>query len=148
VSFNRKVQLTIKLHDGTTLHPGTFISTPAYWAAMDPAIFPNAEEFQPWRWFELRSQAERENRSTVPYLASSISSENLFWGYGRNACPGRFMAATEIKLLVAWMLHHFDITFPKGQDSRPESLFMDERVVPDPNQDIGFQLRQDNDKTY
>ncbi|KAF2462876.1 cytochrome P450 [Lindgomyces ingoldianus] len=148
LSFNRKVQRTIKLHDGTTLHPGTFISTPAYWGAMDPAIFPNADEFQPWRWFELRSQAERENKNTVPYLASSISLENLFWGYGRNACPGRFMAAAEIKLLVAWMLHHFDITFPEGQDSRPESLFVDERVVPDPNQDIGFQLRQDNDKTY
>lgn len=144
MSFNRKVQQTINLADGTKLYPGTFISTSAYWAARDSAVFPEGEKFKPWRWLELRQEAEKDGRSVIPYLASSVSADNLFWGYGRNACPGRFMAAAEIKLLIAWILHHFDVVFPSGQSKRPDSLFLDERVVPDPKQQIGFRLRQES----
>ncbi len=78
----------------------------------------------------------------TPYLATSTSPDNLHWGYGRNACPGRFMAAAEIKLSLAWILWHFDISFPYGQVDRPENIFVDERVVPSQKQEIGFRLRQ------
>lgn len=52
------------------------------------------------------------------------------------------MAAAEIKLLLAWILWHFDICFPRDQSQRPESVFVDERVFPDPEQQIGFRLRK------
>lgn len=105
-------------------------------------MFPGGEEFNPWRSFEMREIAEREGKSTTPYLASSTSPDNLHWGYGRNACPGRFMATAEIKLILAWILWNFDIAFPQGQTTRPESLFVDERVIPCPTQEIGFRLRK------
>ncbi|KAI5860763.1 cytochrome P450 [Durotheca rogersii] len=122
LSFNRKVQSSITLKDGLTIPAGTFISVPSYWAARDPDIHLNGSEFHPWYWFDLRS----------------TSPTNLYWGYGRNECPGRFMAAVEIKLLVAWMLRNFDVTFPPGQTGRPENLFVDERVRPCPTQEVGF----------
>ncbi|KKA16514.1 hypothetical protein T310_9887 [Rasamsonia emersonii CBS 393.64] len=142
LSFNRKVRRKITLSDGVTIPPGTFICTPGYWAARDPEIFADGEDFKPWRWLELREAAEREGKSVTPYLASSTSPDNLHWGYGRNACPGRFMAAAEIKLILAWILWHFDISFPPGQSERPESLFVDERVIPCPTQEIGFRRRR------
>lgn len=52
------------------------------------------------------------------------------------------MAASEIKLILAWILWHFDISFPNGQVRRPENLFVDERVIPSRSQEIGFRLRQ------
>ena len=52
------------------------------------------------------------------------------------------MAAAEIKLILAWILHRYEITFPKGQYKRPENLFVDERVIPSPSQEIGFRFRQ------
>ena len=142
VSFNRKVRRTFTLSDGLTIPSGTFISTSAYWTARDPEIFEGGEDFRPWRWLELREAAERAGKSVTPYLATSTSPDNLHWGYGRNACPGRFMAAAEIKLILAWILWHFDISFPHGQVDRPENIFVDERVVPSQKQEIGFRLRQ------
>ena len=52
------------------------------------------------------------------------------------------MAAAEIKLILAWILYHFDVAFPKGQRERPENLFIDERVIPSRSQEIGFRIRQ------
>lgn len=118
------------------------ISTPAYWAARDADAFPpDGMAFEPWKWSELREEAERSGKSTVPYLASTPSAHNLHWGYGRNACPGRFMAAAEVKLLFAWVLRHFDIRFPEGQTTRKENVFCGERVLPDPAQQLGLQFR-------
>lgn len=142
MSFNRKVRRTFTLSDGLTIPSGTFISVPAYWTARDPDYFERGEDFLPWRWLELRATAEGSGESVTPFLATSTSPTNLHWGYGRNACPGRFMAAAEIKLILAWILWHFDISFPPGQDTRPESSFVDERVFPDQSQKIGFRLRQ------
>lgn len=142
VNFNRKVRQPITLSNGKTIPTGTFLCTSGYWAARDPELFPGGDEFRPWRWFELREQAERQGKTATPYLASSTSPDNLHWGYGRSACPGRFMAAAELKLLVAWILWHFDIAFPSGQSQRPESIFVDERVFPDPKQEIGFRPRK------
>lgn len=113
----------------------------AYWRARDPEIFDGGAEFRPWRWLELRETAERAGKSVTPWLATSTSPDNLHWGYGRNACPGRFMAAAEIKLILAWILWHFDICFPYGQSKRPESVFIDERVVPSRMQEVGFRSR-------
>ena len=142
VSFNRKIRQTITLSDGLTIPSGTFISTSAYWTARDPKVFDDGDQFRPWRWLELREAAERAGKSVTPFLATSTSAENLHWGYGRNACPGRFLAAAEIKLILAWILWHFDISFPHGQVARPESLFVDERIIPSRSQEIGFRLRQ------
>lgn len=144
VNFNRKTRRPITLSNGAKVPTGTFLCVPGYWAARDPEIFPDGQEFVPWRWFDLREEAERQGKSPIPYLASSTSSENLYWGYGRNACPGRFMAAAELKLIVAWTLWHYDICFPQGQTQRPESIFVDERVFPDPAQNIGFKKRKAN----
>ncbi|KAI0850469.1 cytochrome P450 [Daldinia vernicosa] len=142
LSFNRKVRRQITLSNGVTIPPGTFISTPSYWAARDlDGIATDGESFEPWRWLNLREEAERQGKSSVPYLSSTPSSHDLHWGYGRNACPGRFMASAEVKLILAWTLWHFDTSFPKGQNTRPESHFIDERIIPDPKQKIGFRLR-------
>lgn len=36
------------------------------------------------------------------------------FGYGRHACPGRFFAAAEIKLLLARLLLDYEIAMPPG----------------------------------
>ncbi|KAJ3580533.1 hypothetical protein NPX13_g41 [Xylaria arbuscula] len=142
LSFNRKVKQPITLSSGTKIPAGTFISTPAYWAARDPNAFPpTGDGFEPWRWSDLREEAEQKGHSSIPYLASTPSPHNLHWGYGRNACPGRFMAAVEVKLIIAWIIWNFDVSWPLGQTKRPENLFIDERVLPDPTQHIRFRRR-------
>jgi len=41
----------------------------------------------------------------------SVSDDFLSFGHGRHACPGRFFASNEIKMLVAYLVMNYDVEF-------------------------------------
>jgi cytochrome P450 len=47
-----------------------------------------------------------------------VTRENLTWGYGQHACPGRFFAANEIKLMLARILMDYDLRLPEGMTAK------------------------------
>jgi cytochrome P450 len=65
---------------------------------------------------------ESKNLATV-----TTSDTFLSFGHGRNACPGRFFAATEMKLLLAYIVLNYDI---KPMETRPPNEFMGGSVLP------------------
>jgi cytochrome P450 len=58
------------------------------------------------------------------------------FGFGRHACPGRFFAANEIKLIVARLLMDFDIKMPEGRTERFENIAMSGNIMPDFGKEI------------
>jgi len=60
----------------------------------------------------------------------------MSFGLGRHACPGRFFAANEIKLIVARILLEFDLKMPEGQDKRYANVSMAGSMGPDPKKEI------------
>lgn len=99
---------------------------PAANLLQDPSIIPDPEAFNGFRYYNDCSQnTERQNRFTA------TDSNNLSFGYGKYACPGRFLASYEIKLIVAMLLVQFDIGFPEGK-GRPGSMMYSDSVFPDP----------------
>lgn len=68
------------------------------------------------------------------FVASS--EENMAFGFGRHACPGRFFAATQIKIIVAKLLLNFDIGMPDGMTERHAQLFNGDICEPDPTKEI------------
>lgn len=48
----------------------------------------------------------------------SVGSSSLTFGYGRHACPGRFFAVNEIKMIMATALLHYDMKNVAGQTGR------------------------------
>lgn len=65
----------------------------------DEAQFPESDAFRPERWIPER----RPKREDDP-------SRKLFpFGGGSRLCPGRFLALTEIKVVVAMIVRHFDL---------------------------------------
>jgi cytochrome P450 len=44
------------------------------------------------------------------------------FGYGRHACPGRFFAANEIKMMVANFVLAYDMRHPEGVTERYPNL--------------------------
>src|SRR5690348_3277756 len=98
VSFLRKVMKPISLSDGTQLPVGTRVVAPLAGIAHDERFFPNADQFDHLRFFRLRQEsAEANNRLQF----TSIGDTYVNFGAGRNACPGRFFAGNEIKLILA-----------------------------------------------
>jgi len=72
--------------------------------SLDNDTYPDAQTFDPWRMYRSRQGEGQANKNQFVMA----SYENLTWGYGKHACPGRFFAANEIKLLLALIIMRFD----------------------------------------
>jgi len=60
---------------------------------------------------------------------------------GTHACPGRFFASYEIKMLIAQLLENYDFKLENGVE-RPEDIKVDIRVVPNPMAKVLFRNRK------
>ncbi|TVY48027.1 Ent-kaurene oxidase [Lachnellula occidentalis] len=138
-SFNRKVLKPLTLSNGSVIPKGTFIAMPTYFIARDAEYYPSPEVFQPWRFYE---KSKANGKANSQYQFCSTSRENLAFGYGKSACPGRFFAALQMKIILADLVMRYDFKFPDGQTKRPESDFADERISPSKTQLVGFRLRK------
>lgn len=139
VSFNRKVLKTIRLSNGTVIPKNTFIVMPTYCIARDEANYTDALTFDPWRFYNIRKSGDAASDGRAQLQSSTTI--NMAWGFGRGACPGRALASSQMKLIVAWTLMHYDIDFPEGQTERPENTYVDERIMPDRSQKLRFRER-------
>jgi cytochrome P450 len=66
---------------------------------LEEAQFPQHEQYRPERWiFEQRPPKEEDpSRKLFPF------------GGGARLCPGRFLALTEIKIVVSMIMRHFEL---------------------------------------
>ena len=71
----------------------------------------------------------RENGDINKFQFTSVSDDSTNFGAGSHACPGRFFASNEIKLMVAELLMNYDMRFAKGQ-RRPENMVLDFSIIP------------------
>ncbi|KAI1173444.1 putative cytochrome P450 [Nemania sp. FL0916] len=97
---------------GIHLPKGTKVSVPAYCIMRDEARYTGSEEFRPFRFYDQRKAMEKEGNSDHVRLArTALPTTNpdfLVFGHGKHACPGRFFAAAELKLILAHALLHYD----------------------------------------
>ncbi|KAI0100490.1 cytochrome P450 [Nemania sp. FL0031] len=129
----------LTLKDGTHIPRGSRICWAGYDRINDASVTPNPEVFDPMRSYRKR-YASLEHRHK--FLAGQTSPDNLAFGYGRFACPGRAFAVGEIKLILARLISQCDIRFPETIQSRPNNMYADENVFPDPNVKIMMRLRE------
>nr|KAK5446087.1 hypothetical protein LTR18_004006 [Exophiala xenobiotica] len=125
--------------NGTTAPNGTFcpygsmISVPTTPVQNDPMLYPSPGTYQPFRFSSQReahhlegndSQDESKVTNTEEYIKKanlsfvSTSASYHPFGHGRHACPGRFFAANELKMLLAYMVLNYDFDM---QPSRPNN---------------------------
>ncbi|WEW54698.1 heme-binding oxidoreductase [Emydomyces testavorans] len=137
VSFNRIVRKSLTLSDGTRLPKGTHFGMPSYSILHDPAIIKNPEAFDGFRYKKIREDPEESNK----HQYATTDSNNLHFGHGRYACPGRFFASHVVKMILGHLILDFDFKFPEGK-GRPRNLNMDENIYPDPSATLLMRRRQ------
>ncbi|KAK5454296.1 hypothetical protein LTS15_006296 [Exophiala xenobiotica] len=134
--------------NGTTAPNGTFcpygsmISVPTTPVQNDPTLYPSPGTYQPFRFSSQReahhlegndSQDEGKVTNTEEYIKKanlsfvSTSASYHPFGHGRHACPGRFFAANELKMLLAYMVLNYDFEM---QPSRPNNVWMGRTHLP------------------
>lgn len=142
-SFRRYVYKPITLKDGTHIPAGTYIETPSLAVLHDPAHYPDPETFNPYRFYDLRTRVDDTPdpngfRTRESYQFVSVTKENTSFGFGKHACPGRFFAANEIKLIMARVLLQFDVRFPAGVKERYPNFYAGSVSGPDPTGVVEF----------
>ncbi|KAI1812287.1 cytochrome P450 monooxygenase [Poronia punctata] len=138
VTFERIIHEDLTLSNGFTIPKNTTIGVPAHAITMDPKIYPNPEEFDGFRFANLR-QDDPSMEGRGQYVASNPNS--MAFGYGRHACPGRFFAAQEIKAIMVYLLQNYGMKFKEGQ-TRPESLLFETQYLPDHSATVLFRRRK------
>lgn len=128
VTFERLVTKDYALSDGFVIPKGTTIGVPTQAISMNPDIYEDPEVFDGFRFIKLRENPEHDD-SKMQYASSNLT--NMAFGYGRHACPGRFFASCEIKMIMAYLLLHYEFKFPEGQIFRPPSLTFETQYLPD-----------------
>ena len=154
----------VTMQNGLHLPHGSILGTSAYSVQMDPAIYEHAEDYDAFRFSRPREafanrqvssdedaqaqksptgEAAREDLSELlkHKNLSMVTTGDTFlsFGHGRHACPGRFFAANELKLLLAYMALNYDI---KPIAVRPPQKWMGDTVLPPMKATISIKRRK------
>ncbi|KAL2872978.1 hypothetical protein SGCOL_011876 [Colletotrichum sp. CLE4] len=111
-TFQRKATGPVTLSNGFHIPKGARIEVATGAINADEALYHNPSEFDGLRFYNKRQESD-EARSKFQVL--SVSKTDLAWGYGRAACPGRFLADLLTKMVLVKILKHYNIKMPEGQ---------------------------------
>lgn len=142
--------------NGTHCPYGSMIAVPSNGVHNDPESFPDAAVFRPFRFSSERQSHGTEEDDVSSEDEKTISDEyirkaNLSFvstspsyhpfGHGRHACPGRFFAANELKLMLSYMLLNYEF---ESLSERPESKWIGSSLVPPMTATIKIRRRRAN----
>jgi cytochrome P450 len=121
----RILRQPVTLSSGTHLPKGTRVAVPTEAVSNDPENFPEPEKFDGYRFVKLRSAKEGSTSQYHQFVTANKTSLNF--GYGKHACPGRFFAAAEIKMILAHFLINYDFELENGP-ARPTNIIHGDSV--------------------
>ena len=144
--------------DGTECPKGTLLGVPSFAIHHDEELYPGALEFKPERYLASASpssdqtndskEAEQKSKNQA-YLEranqsfTTTSPQYLGFGHGRHACPGRFFASQELKLLIAYLLERYEVRLEdRGSDGgRVRNVWLGPNHVPPLKARVGVKRR-------
>ncbi|GAW26913.1 putative cytochrome P450 [Rosellinia necatrix] len=139
IGFIAGQRIAVKAHtfkDGLHLPAGTVFQFPADAIHHDPSYYPDPYKFDSHRFLRLRESVD-PNR----FHFASVSDTSLIFGAGTHACPGRFLAALTIKMILVVLLTNYEITLGDPDGGRPANLFHHFNLRPDPATEIRIRAR-------
>ena len=113
-SFTVGMVRKVVAEDGITTPEGLHIPFGAHVAVSvlgihnDENHYTNPATYDPLRFVRERDGIEVPLQK-ARFAMVSTSAEYQAFGHGRHACPGRFFAADELKLLLAYVLLNYEI---------------------------------------
>ncbi|KAK3936260.1 cytochrome P450 monooxygenase [Diplogelasinospora grovesii] len=141
-TFHRVVgRRGLALPNGQHVPPGAtvelasraIVSDPAWHQGdADPAVFDGLRHYRR----RTRPGAGAADHARHQFVASH--EQSLAFGYGRHACPGRFFAANELKMLLARLILEFDFKNADGSTERYPNIEIGPLIAPDEHKDLLF----------
>ncbi|ORY68968.1 cytochrome P450 [Pseudomassariella vexata] len=124
---------------GVHIPKGNVVFVPSYSVLYDDNIYPDAQTFKPFWWADQRTDESVEYVTRARNAFATTSNEYLAFGHGRGACPGRFFAANELKLLLGHLLLNYEFEM---QEKRPKNMWFGLNRVPPMTANIKIRRRE------
>lgn len=137
VSFHRKLMKPHTLSDGKVLAPSTYIAVASAPMAVSSLYHCSPDTFNGFRFHFQR----QESGDGPMHQITSTGPGTLMFGHGKYACPGRFFASLEVKLVLAHIIRYYDLKLMEGAAGRPENIYFADANLPDAKQMIMFRRR-------
>jgi len=122
--------------DGTFIPKGTNVSIAAE-MHRDENNYANPEIFDGFRFADMGLSAGDSGK----YQMVATSPDHLVFGHGRHACPGRFFAANELKMMMAHLVLTYDVKL-ENEGVRPPNQWFASVCVPNEEAEVLFRKRQ------
>ena len=132
----RRVALEdVSLSDGTNIRKNQVIAVSSH-RMWDPNVHEHPEVWDGYRFYKMRGIPGKENSAQL----ISTGADHLGFGHGRHACPGRFFAANEIKIMLIYLLMNYGWELPEG--AQPRARVFGTSVTSDPTLMIKMRKRK------
>ncbi|KAI0831537.1 cytochrome P450 [Hypoxylon sp. FL0890] len=135
IMLRRLVLNDVRLSNGLLLKKGTRTLVDSR-AMRNPAVYENPDEWDVARFVKLRSQP---GGAASAQLVSSTANQFGF-GFGKHACPGRFFAATNLKVVLCHLLVKYEWKLVPGTDPTPVAMGVN--LIPNPTAKILIRRRE------
>ena len=112
---------------GIRIPRGNTIAVPGKNIGRDEAFYEDANTFKPFRFAEKRQDGDVEYVQRARLAAATTNPEFLPFGHGKHACPGRFFAVGQLKLILGYMIMNYEIEM---LDKRPSDIFIGVAKLP------------------
>lgn len=137
----RKARVSHTLSDGTYLPKGTWVTAPASAIHHSELSYEDPMKFDGFRFSRMRQQPGFETK----FQAVSTADNYLPFGHGRHACPGRFFAANELKVLLAYIICNYE--FKTSDGKRPANGYFGMGCIPAISTELLFRERPDRENS-
>lgn len=136
VGLGRKAMVDITLSDGTFIPKGTLVVAAMAPVHYDESVYADPDVLEPFRFAKMRG----DDGEGLKHQLVNTSYNFLPFGHGKHACPGRFFAANEIKVVLALIILNYDMKLG-GDGKRSKDTYRGSNVLL-PTEPVFFRKRQ------
>lgn len=127
----------LRLSTGQIIPKGTLTTILSHSINQSSDLYPKPWQFDPFRFSKLREIKGNE----LKYQHATTGIDNINFGHGIWACPGRFFASAEIKVVLAYFLMHYDLKLKPGE-VKPGQQHWGLAILPNPTAEVLFRARK------
>ncbi|KAI0691476.1 cytochrome P450 [Cytidiella melzeri] len=137
LTMDRKALKDFTFSDGTFIPKGAIVCVASRVTHTEGEYYEDPFTFDPWRFARMR---EEEGEATKQ-MATTASVAYVPFGFGRHACPGRFFAVAELKMILAHVVLNYDMKMEK-EGVFPEPMYFQQSSPPSHSAKVLFRKRQ------
>ncbi|KAI3395981.1 hypothetical protein diail_551 [Diaporthe ilicicola] len=108
--MEREVLEDVTLSENIHLKRGT--ATMVMPRLRDPTLYEKPDEYDGYRFYRLRQEDGKDKAAQLV----AVTPDFMAFGFGSHACPGRFFAAHEVKLVMCHMLLNYEWKVADGAE--------------------------------